>query len=150
MCKYGLIALIAMGILVTESVAEEVDFGKQIYPILAESCLRCHAAEYVDKRDRVKKPKGGLRLDTPEYIMAGYQDDDGNAHKVLAPGDAETSSFYKLTILPEDHDDIMPTSGDPLTKEQTELIKAWINAGAKFGDFQAPVYVNPKSKEAAE
>lgn len=130
--------------------ADTVDFGKHVYPILKDSCLRCHAAPYEDTRGRTKKPKGGLRLDTAEWIMKGYVNDDGETEKVVIPGDAEASEFYTLTILPEDHDDVMPSSGDLLTKEQTELLKLWIEQGATFGDFKAPKYVNPKSKEAAE
>ena len=32
----------------------------------------------------------------------------------------------------EDHDDIMPPKGDPLTKTQTDLIAQWIKEGAKM------------------
>lgn len=130
--------------------AEKIDFGKDVYPILKESCLRCHAEAYEDKRGRLKKPKGGLRLDTAEWIMKGYVNDEGETEKVVFPGDPEASEFYTLTLLPEDHDDVMPPSGDPLTKEQTEVFRLWIEQGAEFGDFVAPKYINPKSKEAAE
>ncbi|MGB0257080.1 MAG: c-type cytochrome domain-containing protein [Coraliomargarita sp.] len=135
---------------ITAATANTIDFGKDVYPILNDQCLRCHAAPYEDARGRTKNPKGGLRLDTPEWIMKGYVNDEGETEKVLFPGDADASEFYTLTILPEDHDDIMPSSGDPLTKAETEILKAWINQGAKFGDFKAPTYVNPKSKQAAQ
>lgn len=130
--------------------AETIDFGKHVYPILKDSCLRCHAVPYEDTRGRTKKPKGGLRLDTVEWIMKGYVNDEGETQKVVTPGDAEASELYTLTVLPEDHDDVMPSSGDLLTKEQADILKLWINQGATFGDFKAPRYVNPKSKEAAE
>ena len=42
------------------------------------------------------------------------------------------SNLYKLILLNEDHDDIMPAKGDPLTDEQKETIKNWINQGAKW------------------
>ncbi|MGJ8653660.1 MAG: c-type cytochrome domain-containing protein [Opitutaceae bacterium] len=139
-----------LGATLAASAAEKIDFGKDIYPILKESCLSCHAAPYVDTRDKTKEPKGGLRLDTPEWIQKGYLDKEGVQHSVITPGDADASEFYTLTILPEDHDDIMPGKGDPLTKVQTELLKQWINEGADYGNFKAPAYVNPKSKQAAE
>lgn len=143
-------SLIFSGLTLQSANAEMVDFGKEVYPILNDSCLRCHAAAYEDTRGRNKKPKGGLRLDTAEWIMKGYVNDDGETETVVTPGDAEASEFYTLTILPEDHDDVMPSSGDPLTPAQTEILKRWVEQGAKFGDFKAPKYVNPKSKEAAE
>jgi len=144
------LAFSLIGGLSSVAAAETIDFGKEIYPILRESCLSCHSAPYKDSKGRTRKPKEGLRLDTPEWIQKGYINDDGEQEMVVVPGDADASSFYTLLILPEDHDDIMPAKGDPLTKEQTELIKQWINEGAKYGDFKAPKYVNPKSAEAAQ
>lgn len=82
--------------------------------------------------------------------MNGYEDDEGWPVAVIAPYSPQDSTLYTLTILPEDHDDIMPSSGDPLTNEETEIIRKWIQGGADFGVFNSPKYVNPKSKEAAE
>jgi len=125
--------------------AADVDFGKQIYPILREKCLSCHAAPYKDTRGRTKKPKAGLRLDTPEQIAKGYLDDDDNPKKAVVPGKPDQSPIYTTVTLPPDHDDIMPPKGDPLTKAEQDLLKNWILQGAKFGNFKAPVYVNPKA-----
>ena len=143
-------SLIFSGLTLQFANAETVDFGKHVYPILNDSCLRCHAATYEDTRGKTKKPKGGLRLDTAEWIMKGYVNKEGETETVVTPGNAEASEFYTLTILPEDHDDVMPSSGDLLTKEQTDILKLWIEQGAKAGDFKAPKYVNPKSKETAK
>ncbi|MGC6423539.1 MAG: hypothetical protein ACON4O_00970 [Lentimonas sp.] len=129
---------------------EPIDFGSDIYPILRENCLSCHAAPYTDTRGRLRKPKDGIRLDTPEWVQKGHPKQDGTWETIIVPGNAGASSFYTLTILPEDHDDIMPAKGDPLTQEQTDLIKNWINQGANYGGFEAPEYVNPRSREAAE
>ena len=129
--------------------SDTIDFGEEVYPILKESCLRCHAAPYEDSRGRTKKPKGGLRLDTPHWIMEGYLNDEDVLEPIVIPGDPDASELYTLTILPEDHDDVMPTSGDLLSKEKSDTLKRWIKEGAKFGDFEAPKYVNPKSKEAS-
>ena len=109
--------------------SEEIDFEKQIWPILERSCLDCHDKTKVVDGKR-KKPKGGLRIDNPEMIMHGAKGDP-----VIIAGDAEESSFYYLTILDKDDDDIMPAKGPVLTKEETELIKNWINQGAKFGSW---------------
>ncbi len=128
--------------------ADSLDFGEQIYPILRDNCLSCHAAPYEDTRGRIKNPKGDVRLDTPEWIQTGYINDDGVTVAIVHPGDAAASTLYTRTILPEDHDDIMPAKGDPLSPEQTEQLKQWINTGAHYGTFEAPTYINPKSAAA--
>ena len=46
------------------------DFKKDVMPILQESCIDCHAAPY-KKGTRLRKPKGGYRVDTRENIHQG-------------------------------------------------------------------------------
>ena len=101
------------------------DFKKDVMPILQESCIDCHAAPY-KKGTRLRKPKGGYRVDTRENILkAGDSEEAG-----VIPGNATKSELYKRIILEEDHDDIMPPKGDPLTPAQQKVIKDWIDAGA--------------------
>ena len=103
------------------------DFKKDVLPILQERCIDCHAAPY-KKGSRLRKPKGGYRVDTRENIVkAGDSEEAG-----VVPGSAEKSELYKRIILEEDHDDIMPPKGDPLTPAQQKIIKEWIDAGAKW------------------
>ena len=101
---------------------EKVDFAKQVQPILAETCYSCHGAE---------KQKGDLRLDNLEAFNKG-----GEGGPVVVAGDPAKSSLLTRTTLPADHDDIMPPKGDPLKKEQTDLINKWIAEGANFGDWK--------------
>jgi hypothetical protein len=103
------------------------DFKKDVMPILQESCIDCHAAPY-KKGTRLRKPKGGYRVDTRENILkAGDSEEAG-----VIPGNAVKSQVYKRVILEEDHDDIMPPKGDPLTPAQQKVIKDWIDAGAAW------------------
>ena len=101
----------------------KLDYTTQVFPLIQDACLKCHndPAKHPDG----KKPKAGLRVDTPEMLMKGS--DDG---VVIVAGDPDKSSFYTRTILPADDDDIMPPKGDPLTKEQQKLLHDWIKAGA--------------------
>ena len=114
---------------------EKVDFEKQILPILEERCMKCHREPYEDARGRIKKPKGGLRLDTPEEIIA-FKNDDGEAN--IVPGKPDESTFVKLIMLPEDDDDVMPPEGkaDHLSDEEIALVKKWITEGPTFGDWK--------------
>jgi mono/diheme cytochrome c family protein len=102
--------------------ADKVDFVKQVEPIFKESCYSCHGAE---------KQKGKLRLDSPDAFKKGGADG-----AILTPGDPAKSDLYRRITLPAGHDDIMPPKGDPLKKEQTELVAAWIKDGASFGDWK--------------
>lgn len=141
------ILLAGLSIISTEA-ADKVNFGKQVYPIIREKCLSCHAAPYVDaRRGRTKKPKGGVRIDTPEWIAKGYLNDDDEKVMSVVPGQPDKSPLYTTTILPEDHDDIMPPKGDLLTKAEQNLLRQWILQGADYGGFNAPAYVNPDAKK---
>jgi hypothetical protein len=99
---------------------DKVDFAKSIQPILEKRCVECHGE---------KKQKADLRLDSKDAALKGSEDG-----KVLIPGKPDESSIVKRISLPEGHDDIMPPKGDPLTKEQIELIKKWITEGATWPD----------------
>ena len=126
----ALIGLLAGGM--PAEAADKVNFEKEVWPIIERSCLKCHRAPYKDpKTGRTKKPKAGLRVDKPDLLMAGSEDGE-----VIVKGKPEKSSFYTLTTLDADHDDIMPPKGDPLTKEEQAILKKWIMEGADFGGWK--------------
>ena len=107
-----------------------MDFEKQILPIFKESCFDCHQKERTDeKTGKIKKPKGKFRMDSAAMLIKG-----GSEGSNLVPGDAAKSTVYTSVTLPESDDLAMPPEGkgDRLTKEQQELIKKWINEGAKL------------------
>ena len=113
----------------------KVDFEKQVLPIFKDRCFDCHQAPFTDDTGRLKKPKGGLRMDNAELMLAGGEGEtaDGKGEGVaLTPGKPDESTIYTFTLLHEDDDMAMPTKGDRLTDEQKELIKTWIAQGADF------------------
>ena len=89
-----------------------IDYKKTSGPLSKKVGLNAIKHLYKDERGRMKKPKAGLRLDTPEMVMKGSEEG-----KVIIPGKPEESTFYTLAALDPDHD-IMPPKGDPLTKAQ--------------------------------
>src|SRR6266480_3827115 len=97
---------------------DKVDFAKQIGPILEQNCVKCHGPE---------KQKAKLRLDSKEAAMKGGKDG-----AIIVAGKADKSEMYRRITLPKGDDDIMPNEGDPLTKEQTDLMRDWINQGAEW------------------
>jgi len=110
---------------------DKVDFAKQIQPILRQNCVKCHGPE---------KQKGKLRLDSKEVAMKGGKDG-----AVLVAGDADKSELYRRIILPKGDDDIMPNEGDPLSKEQTDLVRVWINQGAEWPETAASKETGPSN-----
>ena len=50
---------------------------------------------------------------------------------VVTPGDVADSYLHEVLILDEDDDMFMPPKGGPLTAEQIDIIKRWIEEGAK-------------------
>ena len=121
----------------TVSAAENVDFVKDIQPILQQTCVKCHGPE---------KQKGKLRLDSKEATLKGGK--DGPA---FIAGDADKSEMYRRITLPKGNDDIMPNEGEPLTKAQTDLIRDWINQGATWPDgviIQVATTASPSSAPA--
>jgi mono/diheme cytochrome c family protein len=131
------IALITVGVACfgggQATAADKVDFQKQIQPILEKNCVKCHGPE---------KQKGKLRLDTKDAAMKGGKDG-----VVLVAGDAAKSELYRRVTLPPGHDDIMPNEGDPLTKEQADLLRDWINQGA---DWTEPAEARPAAAPSPE
>src|SRR6476620_4372568 len=114
---------------------DKVDFAKQVQPILKETCYSCHGPE---------KQKGKLRLDSLEAFKKG-----GENGPVVTAGDPAKSDLYHRITLAKDADDIMPPKGDPLKKEQTDLIAAWIKQGADFGDWKGGAAAAPTTGAAA-
>lgn len=106
-------------------VSGNVDFDAQIRPILESRCYECHGE---------KKQKGRLRLDQRTSV---FEPPKGKKPRVVA-GKPDESSLYTLTTLEKDDPDIMPAEGDPLTAEQTALLRAWIEQGAPWPEDAPP------------
>lgn len=98
-----------------------VDFKKQIKPLLESACVHCHSE---------KSSKGDLVLTTLEAAVKG-----GENGTTLVPGNPEKSPLYTTTILSAEDDAVMPPKKEGLlAKEQSELLKRWIQQGAKWPD----------------
>lgn len=98
--------------------ADVPTFSKDIGPLLATRCVNCHGP---------KRQKNDLRLDSAEAVKKG-----GKNGPVFIAGNPEKSPIYHRTTRPPGDEDRMPATGELLTKQQTDAIKAWIAAGAKF------------------
>jgi hypothetical protein len=111
--------------------AKGVDFATQIWPILEKSCVECHTAAHTGADGKLKKPKGGVVLDSKDGIAGSKK---GKLFVAKKPDD---SLLYQSITLPADDEDRMPPAkkGDPLPKDQQELVKKWIEEGAEYGTW---------------
>lgn len=101
------------------------DFDTQVWPVLKKTCVRCHGH---------RKQKGGLRLDSLAAARAGGE----SGKPALVPGDPARSELFRRVSLPHDHEDYMPSKGDPLDAAQAALLGRWIAAGAPWTAPLAP------------
>ncbi|GEP41950.1 PSD1 and planctomycete cytochrome C domain-containing protein [Brevifollis gellanilyticus] len=99
-----------------------VQFNRDVRPILSENCFACHGFD-------PKHREGGLRLDT---FDGATEDRDGA--RGLVPGDLAKSDAWQR-IISDDKDEVMPPPKShkaPLTVAQREVLKKWIEQGAKY------------------
>jgi mono/diheme cytochrome c family protein len=102
-----------------EPVEERTVYQAVIAPLLAEKCISCHGD---------KKQKGDLRLDSIEALVKAGE--TGNAS--IVPGKSADSESIKRILLAGDHDDHMPPEGKTqLTADEVEILKWWVDSGAK-------------------
>ncbi|MEO6786497.1 MAG: DUF1549 domain-containing protein, partial [Chthoniobacteraceae bacterium] len=111
-----------------------IDFGRDIQPILSENCYHCHGPD-------AKARKAELRLDQKEGAMRTKDD-----VTVVKPGDSKGSELISR-IFTTDEDDLMPPpkSNRSLTTAQKELLRRWVDEGAKWGEHWA--FVAPRRPE---
>ena len=99
----------------------EVSFSEQILPIFERSCTSCHGGVDANGERRAEEE---LDLSSYDGVMAG------SAYgTVVEPGDADASVLVDMVSAGD-----MPSQDDgpvdPLTPEEIELIRTWINEGA--------------------
>jgi hypothetical protein len=94
------------------------DFEGEVLPLLLANCAECHGQQ---------QSKALLRLDSWQGLRAGsYR----GRNAVLVPGNAEESLLLRRVRGLVDGEDRMPPTGPGLAREEIELLRAWIEAGA--------------------
>ena len=117
---------VALGRSAEPAGTKPVDYTRDIKPILSGQCYACHGPDE-------GKRKAKLRLD----------DRDSAVKNAIVPGKADESALIER-VSSDDPEEMMPPPASkkgPITKEQAELLKRWINEGAKFQAHWA--YVKP-------
>lgn len=105
----------------------EIDFNREIRPILSENCFRCHGPD-PDARKGGSREKGKLRLDTSD----GAQMDLGG-YAAIVPGKPNESELIYLVSTDIEEDRMPPKKeGKPLSAEQIALLGQWISEGGEY------------------
>ncbi|NQZ58190.1 MAG: DUF1549 domain-containing protein, partial [Lentisphaeraceae bacterium] len=114
---------------------EEVNFRRDIRPILSDRCFHCHGP---DEETR----EGHIRFDIPDGKEGAFRVRKKRA--AIVPGKPQKSHLY-LRLITDDDDDVMPPLDShkvALTVKEKENFKKWIEQGAKWSGhwaFEAPV-----------
>jgi len=102
------------------TLAEPVDFVRDVRPILQKYCYECHAGDV---------RKSGLRLDVRSEAMKG-----GELYgESILPGNPEESPLWQF-IADNDPDLQMPPEGESPTAEESATLHNWIEQGAVWPD----------------
>jgi hypothetical protein len=100
-----------------------VDYIRDVKPILSRRCSTCHGA---------LKQKNGLRLDTAALAQQG-----GDGGPAVVPGSSAESLLIDAVTgangVPK-----MPPEGEPLKPEEIEILRKWIDQGAKAPEETTP------------
>jgi hypothetical protein len=107
------------------AVRAEVDYLREVKPLLEARCYACHGA---------LKQEGGLRLDTAALIRQG-----GESGPAVAAGDVGGSLLVER-VATSDIDDRMPPEheGEAFKPAEIDFLRGWIAAGATGPAHEQP------------
>ena len=99
--------------------SNEVSFSRQVLPLLSEHCFQCHGMDAAARQ-------AGLRLDRPDDLFVGV-------NPIIVPGDAARSLLLQRIEHPVFAERMPPPEiGKPLSAEQIDVLRRWIDAGAQW------------------
>jgi hypothetical protein len=104
-----------------------ISFNRDVRPILNDKCLRCHGGV---------KANGGFSMLFEEEAFGKTQ----SGKKAIVRGNHKKSELFKR-LVHKDPDIRMPLEANPLSANQIEIIKNWIDQGAKWEKHWA--YIPP-------
>jgi WD40 repeat protein len=103
----------------------EPDFTKDVAPVFATYCVGCHNAD---------EPESNLSLETFDQLLRG-----GDHGGVIVPGRSDASRLIRM-LTGELEPRMPPEDNERPTEAEIDILRAWIDAGARGPDGDAPVY----------
>lgn len=118
--------------------AQQVDFNRDIRPILSNRCLACHGPDDAHR-------EASLRLDDGAIATKVLE----SGHAAIVPGNPDDSEML-ARITSSDESTRMPPAefGKPLTEPEIAKIRLWISQGANFARHWS--YVKPERSAIPE
>lgn len=113
-------AVLSATLLLAACGQKEVSFKNDVQPIVAKYCLECHAAGGQGTE------KSGLLMSSYDSLMKGTK-----FGPIIKPGDGLTSALIMLVEGRADPSIKMPHGKEALPKENIEVLKKWVEQGAK-------------------
>jgi ankyrin repeat protein len=98
-------------------VSDKVDFRRDVQPLLKQYCIECHGPS---------QQMHGFRLDRRRDAMRG------GTIVMITKGNSAGSRLYQK-LIGNQYGPQMPLTG-PLSPQQIDIIKAWIDQGAEWPD----------------
>src|SRR5215213_1925337 len=100
---------------VSHAAEKEIDFDRDILPVLSDNCFRCHGPDE-------KARQAGLRLDVRDAALAAAD----SGEKAIVPGKPDESELVRR-ILSDDPDVRMPPLGSnlELQPEEKKSLRRW-------------------------
>lgn len=117
------LALIIGVVVWWRSPEKRVDFSTEVKPILNQHCIACHGG--------VKK-SGGLSFLFREEALGKTE----SGQPAIIPGHADDSELMRR-LLADDPEVKMPYKKKPLTEEEVDILRRWIDQGAEWGEHWA-------------
>lgn len=108
---------------------DRISFNQDIRPILNEKCMRCHGGV---------KAMGGFNLLFEKTALGATE----SGQPALIPGDHQNSELYRR-ITSDDPELRMPLEAEPLNGREIDLIRRWIDEGAKWEKHWAYIAPDP-------
>jgi hypothetical protein len=100
----------------------QIDFNRDIRPILSDKCFACHGPDAPNKKIK-------LRLDSEAAATA----DLGRGRRALVPGRPEASELVRRITASDELMRMPPAYSDhKLTQAEIELLVEWVRQGAKW------------------
>jgi mono/diheme cytochrome c family protein len=125
---------VAIAIWGVQAVSAPPDFPRSIAPLLAARCADCHGPTTAES---------GYRIDLRQQAFAGG---DSGSTGIVSGRPDESELFARVTTA--DKELRMPADGPPLSADEQDLLRAWIEAGAPWPDDLAalPVEMLPSTE----
>lgn len=120
MANAAILAILSIAPLIAEQAPANVDFGRDIQPLIREHCVECHGPS---------QQMRGLRLDRRRDALPNRVGANGAR---IVPGDSARSVLYQRLTGTKAGPQMPPTG--PLPEQKIKLIQSWIDQGAVWPD----------------